>query len=127
LIGENENREIINNTPLLNTSQSGTNSLNQIFKKILLENNSMSSTKINKPTSILCNTITGKAGDAAANSNFSNHRTRVLICSDATEESEISFDQKLLFLMKRQNIFVDSVTIGDSDIIIVRIFQIYSS
>ena len=89
LIGENENRDI-NNTPLLNSSQSGTNSLNQIFKKILLENNSMSSTKINKPTSILCNSITGKAGDAAANSNFSNHRTRVLICSDATEESEIS-------------------------------------
>ncbi len=84
--------------------------LNQIFKKILLENNRMNTYKINKPTSILLNSF-----DKSSNL----HRTRVLICSDAVEELDVSFDQKLFFLMKRQNIYVDCLSIGESDGIIV--------
>jgi hypothetical protein len=61
----------------------------------------------------------GKSQDAATSSHSPFHRTRILICSDATNENEINFDQKLLFLMKRQNIYLDSVTLGDSEVLMV--------
>lgn len=59
--------------------------LNQIFKKILLENN-----KVADNPKILAN--------APLNTNYKN---RVIIISDSLTE-EFKFDQKLLFLMKRQ-------------------------
>ena len=78
-------------------------SLNQIFKKILLENNRVSPNKVEKPTSVLVNPI-----DKISSFN----KTRILMCSDALDESDILFDQKLLFLMKRQNIHLDCISIG---------------
>lgn len=78
--------------------------LNLIFKKILLENNRLSPIKIDKESSILLN---------VEKANIQN-KMRVLICSDAKEESDTKFDQKLIFLFKRQNISLDCVTINEN-------------
>ena len=86
---------------------------NQILTKILLENNRWSGNKLNKPTSILINKndklITG-------------NKTRVLICSDLKVEDKFNYDQKLIFLLKRQNIHIDSISIGVPGEVIVKYF-----
>lgn len=63
----------------------------------------------------------GKPQDHSATLHSPSHRTRILICSDANEESEINFNQKLLFLMKRQNIFLDSITLGECEVLMVKL------
>lgn len=88
--------------------------LNQIFKKILLENN-----RINNYSShnIFSNVAL-------------NSKSRIIIFSDAlnNEEFALSFfeyDQKLIFLMKRQNITIDCLSISEEKIVKIYIFNCY--
>jgi hypothetical protein len=81
--------------------------LNFIFKKILLENNRMNDIKINKNTSILSNLINESC------------KTRILLISEFSDADNIKFDQKLLFLMKRQNIVLDCVSIGSIELNVI--------
>lgn len=82
------------------------NSLNYIFKKILLENNRSNSVKVNLKTSILSNIMNESC------------KTRVLLISDDLN-NEININQKLLFLMKRQNIVLDSISLGKSSVNVI--------
>lgn len=83
--------------------------LNQIFKKILLENNRWNDNKFKMKT-LLSNPL---------DKELNYHRTRVFVCSDALKEEEIEYDQKLVFLMKRQGIYVDCLSIGQRGDLIV--------
>jgi hypothetical protein len=68
-----------------------TSPFNQIFKKILLENNSRRQF-IN---------------------NISDKKSLVLIISDCKIHNTFSYDQKLLYLLKKNNIIVDCIHLGE--------------
>ena len=68
-----------------------TSPFNQIFKKILLENNSRRQF-IN---------------------NISDKKSLVLIISDCKVNNTFSYDQKLLYLLKKNNIIVDCIHLGE--------------
>ena len=50
-------------------------------------------------------------------------RSRVVLFSDSTNDINFEVDQKLLFLMKRQNIHVDCISVGTNEIIVLRIIK----
>lgn len=119
---ENKLKNIAEDSPaILFTSQK--NPIDQIFKKVLLENNIM----------FHINSKLNKYSENSTQSYDTNHplannekipnmgRSRVVIFSDMTNDLNFEIDQKLLFLMKRQNIHIDCISVGTNEII-VKIF-----
>jgi hypothetical protein len=79
--------------------------LNKIFQKILMENNSIHQSK-------------KVVIDQSVEKNPNNTgRSRVIIFSDMSNDANFDYDQKLLYLMKKQNISVDCVSIGTTDVV----------
>jgi len=76
--------------------------LNPILKKILLESNSNSMINVKYKSTNKENLIIS-------------HKSRVLIISDTNSEKKINYDQILLFKMKRQDINIDCISIGEED------------
>ena len=87
------------NTP----NDNNLNNFNPIFKKILLEMNRIEPNNSQGLYSILTNQI---------DKIITTHKTRMFVFSDALREEDINYDQKLIFLMKMHNIYIDSLSIG---------------
>jgi len=102
------------------------NPLDQIFKKILLENNSMyhSNPKIHKYSDIHIPSNFNTTNPLSYHEKLPNlGRARVIIFSDMTNDSLFDFNQKYLFLMKRQDIHIDCLSVGNNQIIVISNFD----
>jgi hypothetical protein len=97
------------------------NPINQIFKKILIENNTMFhyNPKMHK-----CSEVSIHSSNI--NNPLSYHekvpnlgRARVIIFSDMTNDSDFEFNQKYMFLMKREDIHIDCISVGTNEIIVL--------
>jgi hypothetical protein len=118
----------VNGTKSLNNSNNINNSnfistpipINQIFKKILLESNRTENISKNSTCNGSENTSTNNNTLLATTNKKSSNlgRSRVIIFSDMTNDTGFEYDQKLLFLMKRQNILIDCVSVGTTEIIV---------